>query len=125
MITPICASCGCSLIRLGISLGKSPNLKYKSVMYTFCCQGCLKLFEQNPEKYLLETAGIKVCPTCLAEKPEKYMIPLSQQNKTLYFCRCPYCLDTFNERPKYFIERLKGETDFKGLFAEDEKACCH
>lgn len=83
------------------------------------------LFNQAPEKHLKETTGIKVCPTCLAEKPEAFMVHVLFKNLSLYFCRCPYCIDTFNERPKYFIERLKGNTDFKGLFAGDEKACCH
>jgi YHS domain-containing protein len=125
MTSLICATCGCSLIRLGINKEQSPKFEYKSVIHTFCCQGCLTLFKQAPEKCLQETDNIKVCPTCLAEKPKEYMVPLSLKERTLYFCRCPYCLDTFNKQPTYFIERLKGNSDFKGLFADDEKACCH
>jgi len=125
MKTMICATCGCSLIRLGISNEQAVNFEFQSVSYAFCCQGCLKFFKQNPEKYLKETANIEVCPTCLAEKPASFTVPILLDGHKFYFCRCPYCLDTFNESPQYFIDRLAGKTDFKGLFADDEKSCCH
>lgn len=125
MQTLICATCGCSLIRLGISKKQVVFFDYDSVTYPFCCQGCLKIFKQSPEKCLEETASIKVCPTCLSEKIAAYMVPVLLKGQTFHFCRCPYCFDTFDNNPDYFIDRLKGNTNFKGLFAEDEKACCH
>lgn len=124
-MTKICATCGCSLVRLGISNQQSVHYQYGLADYYFCCQGCLGIFVQDPEKYLQETSNIVVCPTCLAEKPKDYMVKLIYKTQTLYFCRCPYCLDTFNKDPEKYLFRLTGESDFKGLFSDDENACCH
>lgn len=125
MKTSICATCGCSLIRLGISNKQALRVEYQSVWYSFCCQGCLTLFEQAADKYINETANIEVCPTCLAEKPTTSMLQVVLNDQSLHFCHCPYCLDTFNKDPQYYIERLEGKTNFKGLFADDKTACCH
>lgn len=125
MKTAICATCGCSLIRLGISKEQAVQFEYQSMLRTFCCQGCLQLFKQAPDKYLKETADIKVCPTCLAEKPSAYTLSVLLKGQTFHFCRCPYCFDTFDKNPQYYIDRLAGRTDFKGLFADDKEACCH
>lgn len=121
----ICSTCGCSLIRLGINFSQAPRVMYKSVEHFFCCQGCLTIFEQEPEKLLGETSDIKICPTCLAEKPSAHSVPYKHNGHELRFCRCPYCLDTFKKNSQYYIDRLEGKTDFKGLFSYDENACCH
>lgn len=121
----LCATCGCSLIRLGISNEQAVRCGYQSISYVFCCQGCQKLFKQDPQLYLKETADIVVCPTCLAEKPIAYTQAVQFDGKVLHFCRCPYCLDTFNKNSRYYLDRLAGKTDFKGLFGDDEGACCH
>ncbi len=121
----ICSTCGCSLVRLGIRKDQAIRQEYGSATYFFCCQGCLSLFKQAPEMHLNETSDIKVCPTCLAEKPISFTVRVHFEGTELHFCRCPYCLDTFNDNPQYYLDRLAGNTDFKGLFSDDEKACCH
>jgi len=121
----ICSTCGCSLVRLGINEQQVVRFEYKTFNLFFCCQGCLSIFQLNPGKYLEETSGIVVCPTCLAEKPISYTVAVQWEGGKLHFCRCPYCLNTFNKNPKYYIERLQGKTDFKGLFSDDKNACCH
>jgi len=83
------------------------------------------LFEKAPEKHLKETRDTIVCPTCLSEKPIAYSVPIQFKGEALHFCRCPYCLDTFNNNPEYYLKRLAGKTDFKGLFSDDEGVCCH
>lgn len=123
--TMICSTCGCSLIRLGINKEQAVRHEYRSVTHFFCCQGCLELFKQDPEMHLKETSDIDVCPTCLAEKPIAFTEPIQFESEELHFCRCPYCLDTFNNNPQYYLDRLAGKTDFKGLFSDDEGACCH
>jgi len=123
--TMICSTCGCSLIRLGIRKELAVQYEYQSVPHVFCCQGCKKLFETAPEKYLKETQDTIVCPTCLSEKPIAYSVSIKYKDDNLHFCRCPYCLDTFNNSPEYYLDRLAGKTDFRGLFADDETACCH
>lgn len=123
--TMICSTCGCSLIRLGISKEQAVHYDYQSVSYDFCCQGCKTLFEKAPEIYLKETFDTIVCPTCLSEKPTAYSVSFQFNEEELHFCRCPYCLDTFNKNPEYYLDRLAGKTDFKGLFSDNEGACCH
>jgi len=121
----ICSTCGCSLVRLGISKAKAVYYEYKTINHVFCCQGCLTLFQKTPESYLEETLNIIVCPTCLSEKPMACSVAVIFENQTLNFCRCPYCLEAFNKDPDYYLKRLAGETDFKGLFSGDENICCN
>jgi len=123
--TMICSTCGCSLIRLGINKAQAVYSEYKSVSHVFCCQGCKKLFDKSPEMHLKETLDIIVCPTCLSEKPIAYSVTAQFKGEDLHFCRCPYCLDKFNDNPEYYLDRLAGKTHFKGLFSDDEEACCH
>lgn len=123
--TMICSTCGCSLIRLGISKEQAVRYEYQLVTHFFCCQGCLELFKQTPETFLKETGDIVVCPTCLAEKQIAFTVPLKFEDEELHFCRCPFCLDTFNKNPQYYVDRLAGEIEFKGLFADEAVACCH
>ena len=68
MKTLICPTCGCSLVRLGISKDKATAYRHEGTEYFFCCQGCLDVFVSNPENRLEETKDLIVCPTCLAEK---------------------------------------------------------
>ncbi len=123
--TMICSTCGCSLIRLGICKEQAVYYEYQSISHVFCCQGCKKIFEKSPEIYLKETFDIIVCPTCLSEKPSAYSVLFQFKEEELNFCRCPYCLDTFNKNPEYYLDRLVGKTGFKGLFSDDNDACCH
>ncbi len=65
MRTLICPTCGCSLVRLGISIDKAAAHRHEGEEYHFCCQGCVDLFVTDPAKYLQETSGLIVCPTCI------------------------------------------------------------
>jgi YHS domain-containing protein len=123
MKTPICPACGCSLIRLGIHKDKAVSYHYNEKQYWFCCDGCLELFKSQPEQLLNETSDLVVCPVCLAEKPikatEEHIV-----NETLFnFCRCPYCLDIFNQNQDYYIKRLAWKTNYAGIFGEQEGCC--
>lgn len=44
MKTLICPTCGCSLVRLGISKNKSVAQHHDGEEYRFCCQGCIDVF---------------------------------------------------------------------------------
>ena len=68
METLICPTCGCSLVRLGISKDQATPYSHEGKEYFFCCQGCVDVFAADPEKRLEETKDLIVCPTCLAEK---------------------------------------------------------
>ena len=44
METLICPTCGCSLVRLGISKEKATKHRYGGEEYLFCCKGCADVF---------------------------------------------------------------------------------
>lgn len=121
--TNICPTCGCSLVRLGINPQEAISTIVSDNKYYFCCEGCLEVFLTNPAQFIKEVENIHVCPVCLAEKITAYTIIVTYQDLTLHFCRCPFCEETFRKTPDYFINRLKGETDFKGLFYDNESVC--
>ena len=107
MNTPICPTCGCSLVRLKISKDKAAISRYEDKEYYFCCQGCVDIFVVDPQKYLQEIDGLIVCPSCLAEKPRHLAVKEEVAGREVYFCRCPHCLDAFTEKPDYYINRLQ------------------
>ncbi len=109
MRTPICPTCGCSLVRLGISKDQAVADSYEGQEHYFCCQGCLDLFVADPLKYLREIADLTVCPTCLGEKTPDTRVELEHGGQVFYFCRCPHCMEEFKKKPEYYIERLAGE----------------
>ncbi len=123
MDTPICSSCGCSLVRLGITREKAAYFSYKGKQYFFCCEGCIEVFKTNPEELLQETANLIVCPSCLAEKPISVTVEQTFDGESYKFCRCPFCIDLFKKNKDYFIKRLAWETDYAGVFG-GEDGCC-
>ena len=122
MNTLICSTCGCSLVRLGVTKEKSAAYSYEGEERRFCCQGCVDLFVTDPAKYLEETKDLIVCPTCLAEKPRKWAVKLKIANRELHFCRCPYCPEVFRKNPDYYIGRLEGSIPNRGVL--DHEGCC-
>ena len=123
METPICSTCGCSLIRLGITQEKAVSCHYNKKHYWFCCKGCLEQFKINPEQLLSETSNLTVCPVCLAEKPINNTVEHQFNGLSLNFCRCPYCLDLFNTDRDYFINRLAWKTGYPGIFGGHDQCC--
>lgn len=121
MTTPICPTCGCSLVRLGIRKDKAVPHSHGGNEYYFCCDGCLEQFIGNPEKHLRDTEGLVVCPVCLTEKPLGLTIKLNRDGRDIHFCRCPLCMEEFNRKPEYYLNRLVGEDDHPGTF---KTACC-
>ena len=122
MKTPICPTCGCSLVRLGISKEHSVPRRHDGEEYRFCCQGCADLFITDPEKYLQETSNLIVCPTCLAEKPLKSAVKLKIDDQKVHFCRCPYCAEVFQKNPGFYIDRLEGIIPHQAVL--DHEGCC-
>ena len=120
----ICPTCGCSLIRLGIKLQDATTTIVNGSKYCFCCEGCLGLFLTDSALFIEEVEDIHVCPVCLAEKITAHTIIVTHKKLTLHFCRCHFCEKTFRKNPDYFIDRLAGKTDFKGLFHGKETTCC-
>ena len=123
MKTLICRTCGCSLVRLGISNVQAVAYSYNGDEHHFCCQGCTDVFITDPQKYLEETSNLIVCPSCLAEKPLDMAIMLSFDRQEMHFCRCPYCVEVFEKDPDFYIKRLEGTIPNDGAVL-DHEACC-
>ncbi len=113
MKTLICPTCGCSLVRLGISKDKATVYSHDGEDYRFCCQGCADIFVTDPEKYLQELSELIVCPVCLAEKPKNVAVRLEIAGQEVYFCRCTHCQEVFRKAPDYYIKRLEGSAETK------------
>ena len=122
MSTPICPTCGCSLVRLGIGKDQAAVLHHNGEEYRFCCRGCAEVFITDPRKYLRETEDLIVCPTCLAEKPRKSAVKVEVAGQDVHFCRCPYCVEAYRKDPDYYIKRLEGAIPYAGVM--DHEGCC-
>ena len=118
----ICPTCGCSLVRLGISEDQAVTDRFNGKEYRFCCQGCAELFKADAEKYLKETNDLIVCPSCLAEKPLQSATTLLIAGQEVHFCRCPYCPEVFQKDPDYYVKRLAGTIPNQGVL--DHEGCC-
>jgi len=106
--TLICPTCGCSLVRLGISKDKATIYTHAGRDYFFCCKGCVDVFVTDPKNRIEETKDLVICPTCLAEKNPQSAVSLEHDGKEIYFCRCPHCVDMFKKNPSYYLMRLQG-----------------
>ncbi len=122
MNTIICPTCGCSLVRLGISKDKAKTYYYNEQEFYFCCDGCKELFKGNPGRYIKETKDLIVCPTCLAEKPRASATKLNVNGQDVYFCHCPHCMNLYKKDPEFYINRLEGNIPNEGILAND--GCC-
>ncbi len=123
MKTLICRTCGCSLVRLGISKEQAVTYSHNGEEHYFCCQGCTDVFITNPQKYLEETSNLIVCPSCLAEKPLDMAVKLEIAGQEVHFCRCPYCAEVFQNDPDFYIKRLEGTIANEGAVL-DHEGCC-
>jgi YHS domain-containing protein len=123
MKTQICPTCGCSLVRLGITSKSAVTREYKNKAYSFCCDGCAVMFDKTPEALLNDTKDLVVCPSCLAEKQTEQTIAINHKGNTIHFCKCPYCMTVFQKDPEYYLKRLSGEIKFSGVFSEGHGCC--
>ena len=122
MNTVICRTCGCSLVRLGISRQEATIHLHEGEEYYFCCQGCVDVFTTDPQKYLGEIRDLIVCPSCLAEKPPSSAVTLEIAGQVVAFCRCPYCAEVFQQNPEFYRNRLEGTIPNEGVL--DHAGCC-
>lgn len=122
MNTLICPTCGCSLVRLGITKDQAAVHRHNGKDYYFCCQGCVDLFRGDPQKHLQETQDLIVCPTCLAEKPLNSAVKMKISGQDIHFCRCPYCTEVFQKNPDFYTKRLAGIIPNEGVL--DHDGCC-
>ena len=104
----ICPACSCSLARLGVAPEDAAYREHHGARLAFCCEGCAAIFDEDPERYVREIEDWIVCPTCLGEKPKDMAVSIEHEGMTVYFCRCPGCVDAFRARPAELLARLEG-----------------
>ena len=47
----VVVTCGCSLVKLGVSNDQAVPHSYNGKEYRFCCQACIDVFQTDPQKY--------------------------------------------------------------------------
>lgn len=113
----LCPTCGCSLIRLGIDPDRAPTAMYQDQEYRFCCEQCIKPFLDKPQEYLEEIKEMVICPTCLGEKQRSQVVSVTVNGESIYFCRCPCCINEFQKSPeplgKLIKKRFGKQSTFK------------
>jgi YHS domain-containing protein len=107
MKSVLCPTCGCSLVRLNISREQAAHISYEGLDYYFCCRGCAERFSSDAERYLAQVRDMVVCPACLCEKPAGVTVVLEHAGKTLNFCGCPHCEESFAREPDRLLARLE------------------
>jgi YHS domain-containing protein len=106
MKSVICPTCGCSLVRLGITREQAARAAYARTLYLFCCEGCAERFRADPERYLAQTADVVVCPGCLGEQRAAHTVTVDVAGQTVNFCGCPGCQSAVEQDPDRFLARL-------------------
>lgn len=102
----LCPTCGCSLVRLGVSRAEAARAEHEGIEYLFCCEGCRELFGSDPARYLAEIRDLVVCPSCLAEKPIAVTVAIEHNGTNVHLCRCPGCSKAFRAHPERLLARL-------------------
>jgi YHS domain-containing protein len=103
----VCPTCGCSLVRLGLSREQAFHAAHEGTLYFFCCEGCADVFRTDPDRYLARIADVVVCPSCLGEKPMAMTVATEHQGRTVHFCQCPNCLERFERDPDGLLARIE------------------
>lgn len=106
MRSVLCATCGCSLVRLGISREQASHLTHNGVDHHFCCDGCAERFPSDPDRYVAQIQDVVVCPGCLGEKPEAVTVSIEHSGTTVNFCGCPHCEEAFDKDSDRLLARL-------------------
>lgn len=104
--TAVCPGCGCSLARLGIDRDQAVTFDYEGGTLRFCCEGCLGVFNEDPERVLAEIRDVVVCPSCLGEKHISRTAALEHEGAVVMLCRCPRCAEAFRNDPERLLQRL-------------------
>jgi hypothetical protein len=73
---------------------------YEGGTLRFCCEGCLRVFNEDPERLLSEIRDVVVCPSCLAEKNISQTVALDYEGAVVRLCRCPHCAESFSRDPR-------------------------
>jgi YHS domain-containing protein len=105
-LTPICPGCGCSLVRLKVKRDRAASLVHNGEEHLFCCEGCVEVFRESPDRFLEEIHDVVVCPGCLAEKHISQTVELEHEGAVVRLCRCPHCAEAFKRDPNRLLQRV-------------------
>ncbi len=89
---------------MGASVSEKYRTEYKGQYVYFCCQGCISMFEKDPETYIAKLSAedqeaIKpnaVCP--MTKEPiEDHTRFVEYEGRKVYFC-CDGCVEMFKKQ---------------------------
>lgn len=106
MRSVLCPTCGCSLVRLGISREMASHATHADIEHHFCCEGCADIFRSDPDRYPAQIADVVVCPGCLAEKPVPVTVAFEHAGRTINLCGCPHCETALKRDPDGLLARF-------------------
>jgi P-type Cu+ transporter len=87
------------------------KLEHGGKTYYFCCDGCLEMFRNDPERYLANhptapaAAAQAMDPVCgMTVDPASAAGSQTYDGKTYYFCST-HCLSSFKAAPKKYLDK--------------------
>lgn len=103
------------------SMGDPVDYVYDNHLVRFCCKGCIKAFENDPDKYIARIDGARKAQAA-AESPEPYpfdtclvsggklgsmgdAVTYVHDGREVQFC-CGGCLSQFKKNPEKYMEKL-------------------
>lgn len=93
-------------------MGAPYSINYKGQEIKFCCKGCVKDFNKDPEAYLKKMVKPYPLKTCLVSGEELTSMGkpavINYQGQEIKFC-CKDCMKKFNKDPREFLKKLKKE----------------
>jgi YHS domain-containing protein len=92
----------CPVMKADVS--EKYRVDYKGQYVYFCCQGCIAMFEKDPEKYIAtlspeDQEAIKpneICPVTHEPIPDKTRW-IEEDGRKVYFC-CDGCMDMYKQK---------------------------
>lgn len=76
--------------------------EYKGQYVYFCCEGCVEMFNKNPEKFVAKLSkedqeAIKANTTCpVSSEPVDQKVALENEGRKVYFC-CQGCVEKYKK----------------------------
>jgi YHS domain-containing protein len=97
---------------MGGKINKEVYADYQGQRVYFCCPGCKKPFQENPDKYFKKLAEKGVVPESVQKecpvsgRAVNKEVHVDYKGRRVYFC-CPGCVSKFKENPEKHLETLE------------------
>jgi len=93
---------------MGSTINKNVYTDYNGKRIYFCCAGCDKTFQKDPEKYMgkmkKEGVVLEATPCPVSGKPASTEIFTEYESEKVYFC-CEGCKTKFEKSPEKYSKK--------------------